>query len=168
MEATEWQSPVFVMDCDAVVAFDHVSHHEIIKAALAMGVPPVLIAAWIREYRNSETIVKLDDIVTPGSRRTRSVPHGDPCAPDLFGAALDTPAVTCAKKKVGMPVGNGYLGLRFLADNCCVIAMSPGGLQTTARAWKELLELLSAWDRPGSQTSPRTCGGALDPRFWVW
>ena len=73
-------------------AFDHVSHHEIIKATLAMGAPPVLIAGWIREYRNSETIVKLDDIVTPGIRRTRSVPQGDLCATDLLGAALDTPA----------------------------------------------------------------------------
>ena len=59
-------------------AFDHVSHHEIIKATLERGVLPVLIAAWIGEYRNSETLVKLDDIVTPGIRRTRSVPQGDP------------------------------------------------------------------------------------------
>ena len=57
-----------------------------------MGVPPVLIAAWIREHRNSETVVKLDDIVTPSIRRTRSGPQGDPCAGDLFGAALDRPA----------------------------------------------------------------------------
>ena len=64
-KAIEWQILVFVMDCDAVAVFDHVSHHEIIKATLAMDVPPVLIAAWIREYRNSETAVKLDDIVTP-------------------------------------------------------------------------------------------------------
>ena len=37
-QATEWQIPVFVMDCDVAAAFDHVSHHEIIKATLAMGV----------------------------------------------------------------------------------------------------------------------------------
>ena len=90
-------------------AFDHVSHHEITKATMDMGVPPVLIAAWIREYRNSETIVKLDDIVTPGIRRTRSVPQGDPCAADLFGAALDRPAgmfvETCQENKWGLLVG---------------------------------------------------------------
>ena len=61
------------MDCNVAAAFDHVPHHDIIKATLERRVPPVLIAAWIREYRNSETIVKLDDIVTPGIRRTRSV-----------------------------------------------------------------------------------------------
>ena len=33
--------------------------------------------------------MELDDIVTPGICRTRSVPQGDPCAADLFGAALD-------------------------------------------------------------------------------
>ena len=80
------------MDCDVAPAFDHVSHHEIIKATLTMGVPPVLIDAWIREYRNSETIVALDDVVTLGMSCTKSVPQGDPCAADLFGAALDTPA----------------------------------------------------------------------------
>ena len=36
--------------------------------------------------------MKLDDIGTAGIRRTRSVPQGDPCAADLFGADLDTPA----------------------------------------------------------------------------
>ena len=44
-QATELQIPVFVMDCDVAAAFDHVSHHEFIKATLAMGVPPVLIAS---------------------------------------------------------------------------------------------------------------------------
>ena len=83
-QATEWQIPVFVRDCDVAAEFDHVSHHGIIEATLAMGVPPMLIADWIREYRNSETIVKLDDNVTPGIRRTRSVPQGDPCAADFF------------------------------------------------------------------------------------
>ena len=73
-QATELQIPVFVMHCDLAAAFDHVSHHEIIKATMDMGVPPILIAAWIREYRNSETVVMLDDIVTRGIRRTRSVP----------------------------------------------------------------------------------------------
>ena len=89
VQATEWQIPVFVTDFDVAAALDHVSHREIIKATLAMGAPPVLTASRVREYKKSET---LDDIVTPGIRRAWSVPQGDPCAADLFGAALDTPA----------------------------------------------------------------------------
>ena len=141
-QATEWQIPVFVMDCDVAAAFDHVSHHEIIKATMDMGV--ILIAAWIREYRHSETVVFLDDIVAPGIRLTRSVPQGDPCAADLLGAALDRPAgkfmKMCQKKKRGLPVGAGYLGLFLFADNCWIISMSVAELQTMAREWCELLK----------------------------
>ena len=46
-QANVWQILVLVMDCDVTAAFDHVSHHEIIKATMDMVVPPVLIAAWI-------------------------------------------------------------------------------------------------------------------------
>ena len=76
----------------------------------------------------------LDDIVTPGIRGTRSVPQGDPCAVDLFGAAFGHTSF-----EVLLPVGNRYLGLLLFADNCW-IAMSPGELQSMARAWNELLE----------------------------
>ena len=108
-----------------------------------MGVPPILIAALIREFRNSETVVLLDDIVTLGIRRTRSVPQDDPCAADLFGAALDKSAGksmdTCQKKKWALPVG-GYLGLLLFADNCWIIALSVAELQTMARVWYEFLK----------------------------
>ena len=65
---------------------------------------------WQRgsEYRSSETHIRLDDILTPGIRRTRSVPQGDPCAASLFGAALDVPATAffkkCQAEKWGLPV----------------------------------------------------------------
>ena len=119
-QATEWQIPLFVMDCDVAAVFDHVSHHEIIKATLALGVPPVLIAAWIREYRNSERQLKLNDTVTAGIRRTRSVPQGAPCAADLFGAALNTPAA----KFCGMCQHRTWeVGLLLFADTCWIIAM---------------------------------------------
>ena len=38
------------------------------------------------------------DIMTPGIRRTRSVPQGDPCASDLFGAARDIPATALCER----------------------------------------------------------------------
>ena len=43
-------------------------------------------------------------------------------------------------QKMGLLVGNGYLGLLFFADTCWIIAMSPGELQAVARAWHELLD----------------------------
>ena len=143
-QANEWQVPVFVMDCDVAAASDHVSHHEIVRATMEMGVPPVLIAAWIREYRNFETIVKFDDIETPGIRRTRSVPQGDPCAADLFRDALDRPAgkfeSLCRETKWVLPVRWNYPGLLLFGDNCWIIPMSTTELQTLTNAWNSLLQ----------------------------
>ena len=117
--------------------------HEVVWMLRRVG----WIATWLRRLITSHTTessMKLDDIVSPGIRRTRSVPQGDPCAADLFGAALDTPAAKfcdmCQYKKWELPVGSSYLGLLPFADNCWIIAMSPRELQTVARAWKELLK----------------------------
>ena len=126
-QANDSRMPIFVMDCDMAAAFDHVSHHLIIDAMEALNVPPVLVAAWIRVYRSSETRIKLDDIFTPGIRRTRSVPQGDPCAANVFGASLDVPATAfckrCHAEKWRLPVDGKYMGLLLFADSCWLVAM---------------------------------------------
>ena len=43
--------PVFVMDCDVAASFDDVSHHEIVRGAMEIDVPPVWIAVWNRECK---------------------------------------------------------------------------------------------------------------------
>ena len=90
--------------------------------------------------------------MTPGIRRTRSVPRGDASAPDLFGAALDIQGTAfcerCQTEKWGLPLREGYMGLLLFADNCWIIAMSPAEIKCMARAWYELLEkdgLRIAW-----------------------
>ena len=134
---------MFVTDCDVAAAVDHVTHHLIIDATEALKVSPVLVAAWIREYRGPETHIKLDDILTPGLRRTRSVPQGDPCAANLFMAALYVPATVsckrCQAEKWGLPVGGHHVALLLFADNCWLTALSPAELRCVGRAWNELL-----------------------------
>ena len=71
-------------------------------------------------------------------------PQGDPCAANLFGAALDVPATAfckkrCKEEKWELPVGGNYMGLLLFADHCWLIAMSPAELRCVARAWNELL-----------------------------
>ena len=86
----------------------------------------------------------LDDRVTPGIRRTRSVPQGDPCVADLSAAALDSPAgqfmEACQRMKWFLPVEGGYLGPLLFADSCWLMGMSVADLQTMAREWYELLK----------------------------
>ena len=91
-QVAEWQIPIFVMDCDDAAAFDHVSHHVIIDAMEALKVPPVVVTAWIREYR------RVRNIRQAGRHHdTRNSSHTigatrRPCAADLFEPALDFPA----------------------------------------------------------------------------
>ena len=113
-QASEWRIPIFVMDCDVAAAFDHVSHHVIIDAMEALQVPPVFVAAWIREYRRSETFVKLDDIMTPGFvayDRCHKVTRA-PC----LGAALDilktASCARCQTEKWELPPERGIHGAR--------------------------------------------------------
>ena len=62
-QTTEWQIPVFVLDCDVAAAFCHVSR----RRSVGHGGPP-----WIREYRNSETVVRTKKKVRPTAQgRTR-------------------------------------------------------------------------------------------------
>ena len=139
--ANEWQILIFVMDFDVAAAFDHVSHHLIIDAMEALKVPAVLLAVWVREYRRSETYTKFDDILTPGVRRTRSVPQSDPCAAKVFGVALDVPATAfCKRCQAEKCAASGWElhGVTALRDNCWLTAMSPS-VRCVARAWNELL-----------------------------
>ena len=91
--------PVFVMDCDVAAAFDHVSprnHQSNVGHGCTAGADRC-VDQRIEELR-----------IDCGIRRTRSVPEGDLCAADLFGAALDTPAARfcdmCQHKKWGLLV----------------------------------------------------------------
>ena len=140
-QANEWRIPIFVMDTCVAVAFDHVSHHLIIDAMEALKVPPVLVSAWIREYRRSETSFELDDVMTPGIRRTRPVPQGDPCAAEQPWMFQQQPLVKGARQRSGScPWVETCMGLLLFADNCWLIVVSPAELKCMARAWNELLE----------------------------
>ena len=97
-QATEWQIPVFVMDCDVTAAFDHVSHQEIIKATLAMGVPPDPVATWIREYRNTGEAGRYCDA---GNSAHKAIFVRRTCLGQLWTHQLRS-SVTCADTKNGV------------------------------------------------------------------
>ena len=91
-QANGWRIPIFVMDCDVAAAF---------TTSCPSGVGGSLDQR-VQELRNAH---RLDDNLTQGIRRTRSVPQGDPCAASLFEAPLDVPA-TVFSKVPGREVGD--------------------------------------------------------------
>ena len=80
--------------------------------------------------------------MTPGIRRTRSVPQGDPCAADLVGTAFDILATAfcekCQTEEWGLPMGGNYMGLLLFDDNCWLIAVhEPRMERTPGKSWTE-------------------------------
>ena len=135
--AAEWQILVFVMDCDVAAAFDRVSHHEIIRAELAMGVPGAdcCLDQRIQVLCNTGEAGRCCD---SGNSATRSVPQSDPCAADLFGAALDTPAARfcdmCQHNKMKTACGNQGMLV------CCSSRTTAGSSrcrQESSKRWQE-------------------------------
>ena len=152
-QANEWRIPIFVMDCDVAGAVDHVSHHLIIDAMEALKVPPVLVAAWITEYRGSETCIKLDDILTPGCAvhvRCHKVIRVQRICVEQPWMFQQQPFVKSVRQKSGscpwVETEEGHCSLPTTAG---FLAMSPAELKCTAGTWDELLEkagLRIAWE----------------------
>ena len=77
--------------------------------------------AWLREWRSMKSIFRLDAETTSGEiERTRSLPQGDPAAPNLFNNTLDILAVhtRVQAKKVGKQLVDGtWVDIILFRDN---------------------------------------------------
>ena len=50
-KSLEWDSPLFVLDGDLRKAYDYTRHPSVVNSLAEKGVPPIVIAAWVREIR---------------------------------------------------------------------------------------------------------------------
>ncbi len=101
-KAVEWQAPqVFIMDGDIKKAYDYASHTAFAEAARSRGMHEVLTHAWLRGWRRTTSVFRLDSQTTSAeAARTRSFPQGDPAAPIIFNLVLDTIAEKLIKTAV--------------------------------------------------------------------
>ena len=144
---------VYVMDGDIKKAYDYVSHSAFAVAARQRGMHEVLIHAWLREWRRTTSIFRLDSETTSGGvMRTRSLPQGDPSAPMIFNAILDT----LAKEFLAMATArcwglrlcdNSWVNLILFADNYWFVATSPQMLCAMTSEWLRLLGEVG-WETP--------------------
>ena len=163
-KALEWDTPLFVLDGDIAKAYDYTRHSTLIAAMQEKSVPPILIAAWVRELRRSRSIFALDaDTRSEPVARTRSLLQGDPAAPALFNIALDHPASKfislCARRGWGFKLDDGSLvSMILFADNFWLVASSPQSLAKMTEAWLALLKDCG-WSVPLAETTWCTTGG---------
>ena len=91
-QATEWQIPIFVMDCDVAAAFDNVSHYVIVNAMYGGHESPSGVGCSVAQrIPGIGHVHQAGRIMTPGMGRTCSVPQGDPCCGRSFWCCLGHP-----------------------------------------------------------------------------
>ena len=144
-------------------AYDYSQHSHILKGLCRKGVPPPIVAAWIREMRRCSSVFVLDQDVQSGAvRRTRSLLQGDPAAPETFNSTLDIPASRfcdlAANRKWGVQLDDGtVIALILFADNFWLFARSPEELATITGVWLGMLAE-SGWKVPLDETTWCTTG----------
>jgi transposase-like protein len=140
------------MDGDIKKAYDFVSHKAFAEAAREKGISEILILAWLREWRNMKSIVRLDAETTSGEvERTRSLPQGDPAAPNHFNNTLAILAVKftilCRRRKWGKELIDGtWVDTILFADSYWLVATSHKMLENMTEAWLYILSEVG-WER---------------------
>jgi hypothetical protein len=169
--AIEWNTHIFILDGDIYKAYDNTRHGRVLQALQRRDVPPILVAAIIREVARPKGRIRLGNLESQNCiRRSRALWQGDPLAPKLFNITLDELAEKFEKRAQSMrwgwpikgPRGNTYICLLLFADNYWIIATSPAELQNANDYWQNLLRE-AGWHTPASELC--YCSTAFDDQF---
>ena len=162
-KSLEWSDQLFILDGDLRKAYDYTRHAKLAAALEQKGAPSILTAAWLREFRRCASIFVLDqEVQSRKVLRTRSLPQGDPAAPELFNVTLDVPAAKFCELSIrqgwGFKLDCGTrVALVLFADNFWIFAESPCQLSAMTAAWLDLLEG-DGWSVPLEETTWCTTG----------
>ena len=158
-KANEWQTTppghIYILDGDIYKAYDETRHLSFIEGLRRKKVQKILIAAWVREIRRMVSSVKLGKTVSKYVARNRSLVQGDPAAPYLFNASLDSIIIDftekCDSNKWGYDIDGEKIAILVFADNFWLLPNSLTHLESMYKLW---IEMLSA---KGWQVPPEEC-----------
>ncbi|KAK2707505.1 hypothetical protein QYM36_015269 [Artemia franciscana] len=123
---------VYLLSLDVRKAFDSVSHHSIIRACKAQGLPPFFLEYIESTYRGTTSILELPNgrEETP-TKLTRGVKQGDPLSPILFNLVVDE-ALRAIPHGVGFTINETLIPAIAYADDLVIASSSKVGLQKSA------------------------------------
>ena len=127
-----YNSPVYTCFLDASKAFDRVNHWTLFKKLFNRGVPILLVRIILYWYRTQTFCIKWDTMTSCFFSVSNGVRQGGILSPYLFAIYMDDLSVTLNNAKVGCHINNRCANHMLYADDLCVIAPSPRGLQSYA------------------------------------
>ena len=125
-----YNSPVYTCFLDASKAFDRVNHWTLFKKLLNRGVPILLVRILLYWYRTQTFCIKWGTMTSCFFSVSNGVRQGGILSPYIFAIYMDDLSVTLNNAKVGCHINNRCANHMLYADDLCVIAPSPRGLQS--------------------------------------
>ena len=114
---------------DASKAFDRVNHWTLFRKLLNRGVPIVLIRNMLYWYRAQTFCIKWDSTTSDFFNVSNGVRHGGILSPYLFIIYIDDLSNMLNSAGIGCHIHNCCTNPVLYANDVCVIAPSPSGLQ---------------------------------------
>ena len=114
---------------DASKAFDRVEHWSLFKKLIDINVPLVVVRLLVHWYRQQTLCVKWDRNTSSFFTVTNGVRQGGILSPCLFTLYVDDLSHKLNNAKVGCHINNVCINHLFYADDLCLMAPSPVGLQ---------------------------------------
>ena len=122
-------SPVYTCFLDASKAFDRVEHWSLFKKLIDRNVPLVVVRLLVHWYRHQTLCVKWGRNTSSFFTVTNGVRQGGILSPFLFTLYVDDLSHRLNNSKVGCHINNVCINHLFYADDLCLMAPSPVGLQ---------------------------------------
>ena len=123
-------SPVYSCFLDASKCFDKINHWSLFRKLILRGIPVLLVRILVFWYRNQSFCVKWGNITSSFFNVSNGVRQGGILSPYLFAIYVDDLSEQLNGLKVGLYMCNTPANHIYYADDLCVMAPSPAGLQT--------------------------------------
>lgn len=124
-----YNSPVYSCFLDASKAFDRVNHWSLFNKLINRSVPDALVRILLLWYNNQTMCIKWESETSEYFNVTNGVRQGGILSPYLFSVYMDDLSGILSKSKVGCFIDNVCFNHVFYADDICLLAPSPTGLQ---------------------------------------
>ena len=122
-------SPVFACFLDASRAFDRVNFWTLFNKLIVRGVPLLLVRLLCFWYNTQQFCIKWDKSTSAFFNSTNGVRQGGILSPRLFSFYVNDLSKLLCERKIGCYIDNVCMNHLFYADDMCLLAPSPVGIQ---------------------------------------
>lgn len=122
-------TPVYVCFLDASKAFDRLNHWSLFYKLANRGLPVIVLRLFVYWYSKQEFCVRWGNTFSSSFYSTNGVRQGGIISPVFFNLYMDNLSDCLTNSNIGCNVNGMFINHLLYADDSCIMAPSPAGLQ---------------------------------------